>query len=289
MKKPYWGIAYFIYRIFRKIYLVTRARSWPLVGKLAVKLNEAFFRAVRPEKIITYFGQTIYLDVNDSLKLSLYGIYEPVETKLAMEHIKPGDVVFDLGANIGYFTLIFSKAVGDKGKVFAFEPDPVSFALLKKNIEANGCNNCVLFQKAVSDKNGTLKLFMEKDNLADHRIYDSGDGRPSIEITTVTGDWVMGEYGVRPSFIKMDIQGSEPLAIKGMDKLLSSGLPLKMIVEFWPEGLKLAGANPLKLAQSLRDYGFEMYSVDDTKETLELITDISQERNIGDNIFCVRC
>ena len=89
-------------------------------------------------------GNKMFLDPQDSLLLSINGIYEEFETELVSKEISKNDVVVDIGANIGYYTLIFAKLVGENGKVFAFEPDPSNFALLKKNVELNGFRNVVL-------------------------------------------------------------------------------------------------------------------------------------------------
>src|SRR3990167_1916537 len=139
-------------------------------------------------------GHKMLLDSKDSLNLSLYGIYEEYETELIQKEIQKGDVVLDIGANIGYYTLIFAKLVGENGKVFAFEPDPTNFDLLKQNVENNGYKNVVLDRKSVSDKNGRLKLFLSEDNLADHRIYDSKDGRRFVEIESVKLDDYFKDY-----------------------------------------------------------------------------------------------
>jgi tRNA G37 N-methylase Trm5 len=122
-------------------------------------------------------GHKMYLDSKESLDLSIYGVYEEYETDLIKKEIDRGDVVLDLGANIGYYTLLFAKKVGDEGRVYAFEPDPTNFSLLKKNVEINGYRNVVLIQKAVSNKNGKLKLYLNEDNKGDHRFYNSHDGR----------------------------------------------------------------------------------------------------------------
>ena len=119
----------------------------------------------------------MFLDSVDSLRLSFNGVYEPCETEFVMNEIKKGDVVLDIGANIGYYTLIFARLVGEEGKVFAFEPDPENFALLKKNVEINGYHNVVLVQKAISNKTGKIRLFKFDDFKAGHRIHDSHDSR----------------------------------------------------------------------------------------------------------------
>src|SRR5438094_750470 len=89
--------------------------------------------------------------------------------------VHPGDVAVDVGANIGYHTLIFARAVGERGRVFAYEPDPDNFRLLRRNVELNGYRNVRPFQAAVSDRSGTLTLYLSRDNPADHRAYLPAD------------------------------------------------------------------------------------------------------------------
>src|SRR3989344_9219581 len=116
---------------------------------------EPKFLRVLNRKLIRYMkspmtvidGHTVYVDPVDSLRLTTRGYYEPYLTRVFDQHIKKGDTVLDIGANIGYHTLHFARLVGETGKVYAFEPHPSNFALLKKNIEANGYKNVVLVQK----------------------------------------------------------------------------------------------------------------------------------------------
>ncbi len=118
---------------------------------------------LRPN-IVDVKGNKMYINPKRNPAIALYDIggYENVETQLFESHIKEGDVVLDLGANIGYFTLIAAKLVGVNGKVYAFEPDPTNFSFLKRNVEINNYKNVVCEQKAVSNENGKLKLFLHK-------------------------------------------------------------------------------------------------------------------------------
>lgn len=188
------------------------------------------------------------------------GIYEPLETEIVKREIKKGDIVLDLGANIGYYTLLLARLVGEEGKVFAFEPDPTNFSWLEKNVEMNGYKNVVLIPKAVSNKTGKIRLYLSQRNRADHRIYDSQDGRQSIEIETVRLDDYFKDYGGKIDFIKMDIQGAEGEALQGMSGLLKNN-DVKMLMEFSPGGLKISGMEPEECLKLLTGFGFRLYDI----------------------------
>src|SRR5262249_15912979 len=129
--------------------------------------------------------------------------YEPFETELLLGHLNPGDVVLDLGANLGYYTLLFARRVGPTGKVFAFEPDPDNFALLEENVARNGYDNMVLARKAASDKSGTAQLYRSADNQGDQRLYDTDGKRPCIEVESITLDEFFADYAGRIDLVKM--------------------------------------------------------------------------------------
>jgi len=118
---------------------------------------------LRPN-IVEVRGSKMHIDPKRNPAIALYDIggYENAETELFESHIREGDVVLDLGANVGYFSLIAAKLVGENGKVYAFEPDPTNFSFLKKSVEINNYENVICEQKAVSNENGKLKLFLHK-------------------------------------------------------------------------------------------------------------------------------
>lgn len=207
-------------------------------------------------------GHKMFLDPKDSLGLSIFEAFEPFETEVIKEKIKEGDVVLDIGAHIGYYTLIFAKIVGKKGKVFAFEPSPDNFSLLKKNVEINGYKNVELIQKAVSNKTGKAKLYLCEDNSGDNRIYDSHDGRRFVEIETIRLDDYFKNYTGLINFIKMDTQGAEGKAIKGMTNLIKKNKNIKIVTEFWPFGLKKFGTNPKNYLMLLKNFGFSLYEIE---------------------------
>jgi FkbM family methyltransferase len=222
------------------------------------------------------------------------GVFEPWETELVKAELRPGDTVLDVGANIGYYTLLFARLVGPRGKVYAFEPDPDNFALLSHNVRLNGYRNVVLVNKAVSDRPGAARLFLSDSNTGDHRIYDSCDGRPSLPIETTDLDSFFRAFKGYFDFIKFDIQGAEWAALQGMKGILARHDRLKMVTEFWPFGLKRYGASAADYLTFLQQQGFALYDIDETGGRLsrvdpaELLGRYDPDREDYTNLWCVK-
>ncbi|MFY3740363.1 MAG: FkbM family methyltransferase [Candidatus Nitrosomirales archaeon] len=216
-------------------------------------------------------GHKMFLHRKNMPDVILHGVHDPTETALVKREINRGDIVLDLGAHIGYYTLIFAECVGETGKVFAFEPDPTNFAILKKNIEINGFKNVILSQKAVSNRTGITKLHLsEQDHMA-HRIHEWHSSNNSIEVETIALDDYFKDYNGEIDFIKMDIEGAEIKAIQGMHSLLQRNKQLKIILEFNPPVMKESGLQPEKLPTMLEDYGFELYNISERTKKIEHI------------------
>ncbi|MBS3119539.1 FkbM family methyltransferase, partial [Candidatus Woesearchaeota archaeon] len=195
-------------------------------------------------KYLDVEGFRIYLNPADqsiSDRLIMNKKYEQFETEIMKNHVKKGSIVLDIGANIGIHTLLLAKIVGTEGKVIAFEPDPDNYFYLKRNVRANNLSNIHCVRKAISDTNGILYLYVNADNKGDHRTYDSADNRKKIKIEAVKLDDHLKDFGGKINFVKMDIQGAEYKAVKGMIHILSNA---NMITEFDPYLLEKAGVKP---------------------------------------------
>ena len=221
---------------------------------IAYKKGHRFLtsRGIRPyflrflnKKLIQYIksdtvqmnGHTFYLDSVDSLRLSTRGEYESFITELFAKEVKDGDIVVDIGANIGCHTLALAKLVGEKGKVYAFEPHPETFALLKKNIEENKYTNVIAEQKAISDKPGVIKLYLAKKNrTTTHSIVKNQYTQDSFfEVEAVAlDDYFKQRNESIVNFIKLDVEGAEHHTMLGMRKLIQRN-PLRNI-SFWDAG-----------------------------------------------------
>jgi FkbM family methyltransferase len=258
----------------------------------AVHQSEITRRLLRSSAEV--LGHKMFLDSADSLLLATNGVYEPFETDLLQKQVRPGDVVVDVGANIGYYTLLFARCVGPQGRVYAFEPDPTNFDLLQRNIQRNGYTNVTLVRKAVAAQSGTLRLYLCEDNKGDHRTYDSHDGRPSVEIEAVSLDDYFAGYRGAIALIKMDIQGAEEGALRGMGRVLRDNPGVRIATELWPIGLQRSGTSAPAFLEYLRGQGFQLYHIDEAGGTLapadvpHLLRTYVPEKENYTNLLCTR-
>lgn len=254
----------------------------PLTGKglgrlpLAYQAHRFLYQHLKPKgyTLLQVQGNKMYVDTSDTgiaSSLLVGDIYEKVEVNLFKKLVSRGMVVVDIGANIGYYTLIAANLVGDKGKVFAFEPDPENYTLLVKNIEVNGYKNIISVQKAVSNKTGTTNFFLYEQNKGQHTIYEPSSYWKSIVVESITLDDYFSEQQDSIDVIKMDIQGAEMLALLGMEKIIKQAPRLKIFTEFSPPKLKNCGSSPEEFLRKVTEYGFRLHLINDQNQLIEPI------------------
>ena len=156
-----------------------------------------------------------------------------------IEHIKPGSVVYDLGANYGMHTLFLARLVGPKGRVLAFEPSPGIYQWLQRNVDLNGFQQVSCMQKAISYANGRVP-FDTGGTAAMGYISTSSTGHIStsstgFEIEAVTIDLLVEAGCPIPDFIKIDIEGGESSALRGALNVLRTYRPTLLIELHTPE------------------------------------------------------
>jgi FkbM family methyltransferase len=195
-----------------------------------------------------------------SAELINSGVWEEFETRLCISRLKPGSVFVDVGANIGYYTVIADQIVGDTGAIYAFEPERENFSLLHKNTLQSRCPTITLIQAGLSNRNDTAQLFLSADNLGDHRLYDRGE-RQSQQVDLVAGDDFLG--GQHVDFLKIDTQGAEYQVIDGLNQTIQNNIGhLDMVLEFWPWGLMEAGRSARELIDLISPFNFHIYIID---------------------------
>jgi FkbM family methyltransferase len=196
-------------------------------------MNEVLFR----------LGQALYRSA-PALYRPVYSFYKAWSDRRERAHfkriIRPGMTVVDVGANIGVYARFFAGCVGPGGRVVAFEPELQNVRLLRETVRR--FPQVTVVHAAVSDKSGTLQLFIADDLNVDHHSYDSGDGRGSVTVDAISLDDYFGD-GSRVDIVKIDVQGAEMGVLNGALKLLAKNPHLEMLLEFWPWGLRNAGAS----------------------------------------------
>jgi len=230
--------------------------------RIVQKINNQINSKLKPD-FVEIDGNKMYLDEKDSLFLSVYGFHEKTETEIVKNEIKEGDVVLDIGANIGYYTLLFAKLVGKTGKVYAFEAESSNFEILKKNVHENDYKNVVLEQKAVSDKPGIVKFYIGKDSNTENQLFKPNVKHEEIEVKSISIDGYFKELNPKIDFVKMDIQGAEPLVIEGMTKTIEENKDIKIMLEWWPDAIRKYGIDPEKHLTKLVNLGFKIFEIDD--------------------------
>lgn len=230
---------------------------FPLVDRIYKRVN----RGLVPRTAQVH-GYTMYLDQDDSMGLALDGVYEARETELVSRLIRPGFVVLDLGANIGYYSLLFAKLVGPNGHVFAFEPDPATFELLQRNINENHCSNVTAFPLAVSNASCGARLYRDRFNNLDHRVIQPEQECTIVEVEAVRLDeFLPGYLSGTIDFVKMDIQGAEGMALTGMRTLLTKPDRIMLLTEYWPMGLEESGVGSEAFLRELHLMGFRVFDL----------------------------
>jgi FkbM family methyltransferase len=238
----------------------------------------------KSRSIVDVHGHKLTVDPGDYLGLTINYIYEPEVTAFLQREVRRGDRAIDLGANIGYFTLLLAKLVGPEGHVIAFEPDSENFALLEQNVRANDFENVDLRRQAVADRSGTTLLYRNPVNPGDHRLVgDSRMEREEVEVVRLD-DAAEKEFG-RLGWIKMDVQGAELAALRGMHGLIASCPELRIVSEIFPRALADFGDDPAELS-SLIDAGFAINELlEDGSVRVTTLADVLDRANVGNGKY----
>lgn len=199
--------------------------------------------------------------------------YEESTAGLFEQLLSPGMVVVDVGAHVGFFTLLAARSVGPQGKVYSFEPEPRNYALLEKNLGLNGYSWVVATQKAISNSPGSADLYLSSLDTGSHSIFSRAArgvaGTLTVSATTV--DCFLQEVGwPHVDLVKIDVEGAEITVLEGMARFFESQRAVKLIVEYCPTLLSSAGSEPSELLDRLVSLGFEVNVIDDNKGPVPL-------------------
>jgi FkbM family methyltransferase len=203
------------------------------------------------------FGLPISLDLSDYMQRSIYvGGYELEETALMRAFVKRGMTVVDIGANVGYYTALAAKLVGDKGRVLSFEPSAPAFAKLRGMVDSR-CSQVTLFNVALGAREDSLTLYLPPDE--EHNLnpsmYEYRTGMVPVTVPVTTLDSVLDGIE-RVDFLKIDVEGYEPLVLRGGIQSLQRGRIRNILYESNPRMLALANTSPQELYEQLLGMGY---------------------------------
>lgn len=266
-------------------------RLYPIErGKFKI-LNSIYFRHVAPQQSTTLvstlrYGIRMNLDISEFLQahLFLYGSYELPSVRFIRRVIAPGDTVADVGAQIGYITLAMATLAPGKITVHAFEPEPLNIQRLRNNIALNPGVDVRIVEKAVSDADGAIRLYLSKDHNAGTHSTISGGSNVSddfVEIPAVTLDHYVQEQRISAlRLIKIDVEGGEYEVIKGATHTLTTLRPI-VLMELSDALQESRGFSTVEFKRLMKQLEYSAYTIADDGS---LVPSTIEQRHAMDNV-----
>jgi FkbM family methyltransferase len=216
----------------------------------------------------------IKLDIGEWIQQQIYFLdfFDERGIRFLKKHLKKDSVFVDIGANIGCYTLIASKIVGAHGRVYAFEPIKSIFDKLKFNLQLNELQNVVAEKKALYEKTDLLKLHLSSDeNLGMSSIFRHDTESGSIEFVEAVSldEYILAKDFNKLDFIKIDIEGSELFALKGMQNAISKYKPIIMI-EISEDVLKNTSVKSTDIVNFIKGFNYIQMAISLNGDTIDI-------------------
>lgn len=266
----------------------------PFLG-VYFKVYKRIYSSIKEEKLIkTPMGPYIYVRYWDCVERGCaIGTWERRYMDFFCSKIKEGDVVVDVGAYIGFFSLLAPERVGSTGCVYSFEPVPRNYERLMRNIKVNQAENVKAYNFGLSDKNETLSLSVPRDIPAESSLAGSWTeltkgtklNKDIVKAKLIPFDQFFKDENLsRVDIVKIDVDGAELKVLKGMRNTLSNSNDAVLFLEVTPPLIKLLGGSVVELVELLLDCGFKtLYSIElNQKVDLSKLSDKSIITTFGD-------
>jgi FkbM family methyltransferase len=205
------------------------------------------------------FGQQLELDLGNFLDRMIYmGCYEPLNTHRFKRVLKPGMCVVDVGANIGYFTLLAASLVGRSGRVFSIEPWPPNFTILENTAAQNSLEQVRTFPFGLGASEGLGRVAQADQRLFNNRTASmAGDEETGVSVVVKTLDQCIAEWGLsRIDLLKIDVDGYETQILEGAKEALRGRVIRNIVIELNEYWLTRAKSSPAAVCALLRSAGF---------------------------------
>jgi FkbM family methyltransferase len=208
--------------------VLRRIGEWRWTGPLAGKFIAASSDWIRHQDVMISHGVAAGLRFNAAGANAGYalGTTEPLVQELVRTIVKPRDVLYDIGANVGFFTVLTARLVGPAGAVIAFEPLPETAKAARRNADLNGFTHVTVFTAAVGRRAGAAKLELREESTW-ARLADESTTGPTVDVEVVAIDDLVDAGRLRPpDFVKIDVEGAEIDVIEGMRRTISAHRPV---------------------------------------------------------------
>jgi FkbM family methyltransferase len=204
----------------------------------------------------------------------LLDMYEPGTTHVVKNLLRPGMIAIDVGANIGYYSRVFARLVGKRGRVLAFEPDPETFAILERNARKFTQVEC--HNAAVVESPRRAVLYRAENPGTSSLWATSTRGGPigTVTVEAVALDSLL--QGVQPNLVKIDVEGAELEVLQGARDLISRSRELHLIIECNRDCLLGRGLDTASLVEYVHELGFETRAIDEETGSLRRVREVSE-------------
>jgi FkbM family methyltransferase len=212
----------------------------------------------------------------------LRGFFEFYETSIVRKHVRSGNTFLDIGANIGWFTLLACSLIGPGGRVLSFEPAQGAFRSLKHNLAVNNFQQATVFNEALGAQRGTAFLYAHETGEPGSNSMFAGTERAPLEAISVrNGDETLEEAGITHiDFCKIDVEGAECEVLKGLSKTLAQKRIATLMIECNADALGRAGSSPDELFGLLKAAGFRVSDVRAQKHEIIRAADLRSFENL---------
>ncbi len=184
---------------------------------------------------------------------------------------QPGAVLFDVGANVGIWSTMMAKH-NPAARIYAFEPAPFTFEMLVQNVEANGASNVTCENSAAAEVEGRLRFEEPPNAFLLSRLAPRGEGAPAcerfasakvVEVQGVVLDSYCAAHGVEHiHFMKIDVEGAEPLVLRGLSRMLRERRVDRILIEAEAVNLEAMGASTTQLCAVVESVGYALFKLD---------------------------
>jgi FkbM family methyltransferase len=253
----------------------------PFVAKLWSMFSnrrEAIYLGNRRALTRTIWGHKMIVNTQDvslTPHLLLDGYWELWITEFLLNRVKPDTVMIEIGANMGYYTMLVAARLGEQGKLYAFEANAEMCELTFRNLEINGLLDRVqVLNKAVCSQNQKVKLSQFKYHMGGSTLLSFPeqiaegwhDQVEYVEVDGVSLDEFFGKTSPKVDLIKIDAEGSEAMIFKGMKHLLAANPQIEIIFEFLPRSIQVGGDDPESFLKSIEEQGFNLYEISGSRK-----------------------